>query len=124
MKQMAAGTFKAQCLAIMDQVLQSGEPVLITKHGKPVAKLVPAENQANDIFGYMTGKAKIVGDIVGQGNSRHPRPDLDGERPKAAVQESPRCHPGGKAEYGGCRRHYHPLGASVVGGEWSHPSCG
>jgi prevent-host-death family protein len=64
---MAAGAFKAKCLAIMDQVLQSGEPVLITKHGKPVAKLVPAENQANEIFGYMTGKVKIVGDIVGQG---------------------------------------------------------
>src|SRR5260370_42242667 len=42
-KEMAGGIFKAQCLAIMDQVLQSGEPVLITKHGKPVAKLVPAE---------------------------------------------------------------------------------
>jgi prevent-host-death family protein len=58
---MAAGTFKAQCLAIMDQVLQSGEPALITKHGKPAAKLVPAD----DIFGYMAGKVKIAGDIVG-----------------------------------------------------------
>jgi prevent-host-death family protein len=64
MKEMAAGTFKAQCLAIMDQVLQSGEPVLITKHGRPVAKLVPAERPADDIFGYMVGKVKIVGDIV------------------------------------------------------------
>jgi antitoxin (DNA-binding transcriptional repressor) of toxin-antitoxin stability system len=45
-------------------VLRSGEPVLITKHGNPVAKLVPAENQADDIFGYMAGKVKIVGDIV------------------------------------------------------------
>ena len=65
MKQMAAGEFKAQCLAIMDQVRESGEPVLITKHGKPVAKLVPAHNNADDIFGYMAGKVKIVGDIVG-----------------------------------------------------------
>ena len=64
MKQMPAGKFKAQCLAIMDQVLRSGEPVVITKHGKPVVKLVPAENQADDIFGYMKGKFKIVGDIV------------------------------------------------------------
>jgi len=64
-KQMAAGEFKAQCLAIMDQVFESGEPLLITKHGKPVAKLVPAEKQNSDIFGYMAGKAKIVGDIVG-----------------------------------------------------------
>jgi prevent-host-death family protein len=65
MKQIPAGVFKAQCLAIMDKVLQSGEPVVITKHGKPVVKLVPAEDQADDIFGYMAGKAKIVGDIVG-----------------------------------------------------------
>jgi prevent-host-death family protein len=65
MKQIPAGEFKARCLAIMDQVLRSGEPVLVTKHGKPVVKLVPAENRADDIFGYMAGKVKIVGDIVG-----------------------------------------------------------
>jgi prevent-host-death family protein len=65
MKQIPAGEFKARCLAIMDRVLQSGEPVLITKHGKPVVKLIPAENAADDIFDYMAGKVKIVGDIVG-----------------------------------------------------------
>ncbi|MGA8272302.1 MAG: type II toxin-antitoxin system Phd/YefM family antitoxin [Candidatus Sulfotelmatobacter sp.] len=65
MKQIAAGEFKAQCLAIMDQVSQSGEPVVITKHGKPVVKLIPAENKADDIFDYMAGRAKVVGDIVG-----------------------------------------------------------
>lgn len=64
MKAMAAGEFKAKCLAIMDQVSESGEPVLITKHGKPVAKLVPAESKGDDIFGYMADKVKIVGDIV------------------------------------------------------------
>jgi prevent-host-death family protein len=65
MKQIPAGQFKAQCLAIMDQVLRSGEPVVVTKHGKPVVKLLPAETRADDIFGYMAGKVKIVGDIVG-----------------------------------------------------------
>jgi antitoxin (DNA-binding transcriptional repressor) of toxin-antitoxin stability system len=45
--------------------LQSGEPVLITKHGQPVVRLVPAERQADEIFGYMADKVKIVGDIVG-----------------------------------------------------------
>jgi prevent-host-death family protein len=65
MKHIAAGEFKAQCLAIMDQVSQSGEPVVITKHGKPVVKLIPAEKQVDDIFDYMAGKAKVVGDIVG-----------------------------------------------------------
>ncbi|MGD0567825.1 MAG: type II toxin-antitoxin system Phd/YefM family antitoxin [Candidatus Sulfotelmatobacter sp.] len=65
MKQIAAGEFKARCLAIMDQVSRSGEPVVVTKHGKPVVRLVPAEKQGDDIFGYMAGKVKIVGDIVG-----------------------------------------------------------
>jgi prevent-host-death family protein len=64
-KEMPAGEFKAHCLAVMNQVQQSGEPVLITKHGKPVAKLVPARSTPEDIFGYMAGKVKIVGDIVG-----------------------------------------------------------
>ena len=65
MKQMPAGKFKARCLAVMDEVQKTGEPVLITKHGKPVAKLVPAPAPPDDIFDYMKGKAKIVGDIVG-----------------------------------------------------------
>jgi len=64
-KEIAAGQFKARCLAIMDQVRATGEPLLITKHGKPVAKLIPVESQADDIFGYMAGKVKITGDIVG-----------------------------------------------------------
>jgi prevent-host-death family protein len=64
MKQIAAGKFKARCLAVMDRVLETGEPILITKHGKPVAKLVPPQNNPDDIFGYMAGKVKITGDIV------------------------------------------------------------
>ena len=49
----------------MAQGMQSGEPVLLTKHGKPVAKLVSAALEADDLFGYMAGKVKIAGDIVG-----------------------------------------------------------
>ncbi len=64
MKQIAAAQFKAQCLAIMNQVQQSGEPVVITKHGKPVVQVIPAKKDVDDIFGYMAGKAKIVGDIM------------------------------------------------------------
>ena len=65
MKHIPAGQFKAQCLAIMDKVSKSGEPVVVTKHGKPVVKLVPAAKQEDEIFNYMAGKVKIVGDIVG-----------------------------------------------------------
>jgi prevent-host-death family protein len=68
---MQAGEFKAQCLAVMDQVQRTGEPVLITKHGKPVAKLIPAPSATEDIFGYMSGKVKIVGDIVGPVTLEH-----------------------------------------------------
>ena len=42
MKTMAAGSFKAQCLAVMDEVQAKRETVVITKHGKPVVKLIPA----------------------------------------------------------------------------------
>ena len=65
MKEMPAGEFKARCLAVMDRVQKTGEPVVITKHGKPVAKLVPAPCAPDDILGYMAGKVKIIGDIVG-----------------------------------------------------------
>jgi prevent-host-death family protein len=63
MQKIPAAQFKAQCLAVMDQVSQSGQPVIITKHGKPVVKLVPVEINGKDIFGFMAGKARIVGDI-------------------------------------------------------------
>ena len=65
MKKIPASEFKARCLALMDDVCATGESIVITKHGKPVVKLVPAEKQADDIFDYMAGKAKVVGDIVG-----------------------------------------------------------
>ncbi len=64
MKTMAAGTFKAKCLAVMDDVQAKHEPVLITKNGKPVAKLVPVDSAEDDIFGFYSDKGRIVGDIV------------------------------------------------------------
>lgn len=64
MQTIAAGVFKAKCLAIMDEVQRKREPVVITKKGKPVAKLVPVEFEGPDpIFGFMAGKATIAGDI-------------------------------------------------------------
>jgi prevent-host-death family protein len=64
MKEMAAGKFKNQCLAVMDTVQRTGEPVLITKHGKPVAKLIPAQRTGDDIFDSMADRVKVVGDIL------------------------------------------------------------
>jgi prevent-host-death family protein len=64
MKTMAAGAFKTNCLAVMDEVQAKRETVVITKHGKPVAKLVPVEPQVDDIFGFLRGKVTITGDVV------------------------------------------------------------
>ena len=64
MKVMPAGQFKARCLKVMDEVRSTREPVVITKKGRPVAKLVPAEGQPEDVFGCMKGEVEIVGDIV------------------------------------------------------------
>jgi antitoxin (DNA-binding transcriptional repressor) of toxin-antitoxin stability system len=47
----------------MDQVQKTWEPLVITKRGKPVAKLVPADKAGTDIFGCLKGVVKIVGDI-------------------------------------------------------------
>jgi prevent-host-death family protein len=63
MKQMPASAFKARCLSVMDDVQATGEPVIVTKRGKPVVKVVPVKPEKDDIFGFMAGKFTIVGDI-------------------------------------------------------------
>ena len=63
-KYVAATEFKANCLRLMDEVAQQRRPIVITKRGKPVAKLVPVEEEPIDLFGYMAGPPKSVGDIV------------------------------------------------------------
>jgi prevent-host-death family protein len=65
-KTIPAGAFKARCLAIMDEVAAKRESVVITKRGKPVAKLVPVSQEKDDIFGFFNGKGtiEIKGDIV------------------------------------------------------------
>lgn len=64
MKIMAAGSFKVHCLAVMDEVQKKRQTIVITKHGKPVVKIVPADKDADDIYGFLKGKVKIVGDVV------------------------------------------------------------
>ena len=64
MKKMPAGAFKTHCLAVMDEVQAKRQPVIITKHGKPVAKLVPADENTDKIYNFLEGKGTIVGDIV------------------------------------------------------------
>lgn len=63
MKIMKASKFKAQCLGVMERVQSTGEPVLVTKRGTPMVKIVPAESGAGDLFGFMAGEFDIIGDI-------------------------------------------------------------
>ena len=63
-KKIAAGSFKVHCLAVMDEVQAKRETVIITKRGKAVAKLVPVEEQIDDLFGFLHGKVTIVDDVV------------------------------------------------------------
>ena len=63
--QIPAGEFKAKCLKLMDQVRESGREIVITKRGKPVAKLVPLEpKERPPLFGCRKGTFEITGDIV------------------------------------------------------------
>jgi len=67
-KTIPAGEFKAKCLRLMDEVEKTGEELVITKRGKPVAKLVPAQPAAAEkrrsLIGCMKGTVTILGDIV------------------------------------------------------------
>lgn len=68
MEQMAISKFKAQCLAVLEQVRRTGQPILVTKRGRPVAEIVPPTSPESDrttFFGCMQGTARIVGDIEG-----------------------------------------------------------
>lgn len=64
-KIIAAGQFKAKCLHLLDEVAEQRTPLVITKRGKPIAKLVPVDDNPVDIYGRMKGTGKIIGDIVG-----------------------------------------------------------
>ncbi len=70
MKTIPAGTFKTKCLSIMDEVKTKRETVVITKHGEPVAKLVPINAETDEIFGFFSGKGSITGDVVSPALSR------------------------------------------------------
>lgn len=60
-----AAEFKAKCLELMDKVAESHEEIVITKRGKPIAKLVPVENlPLKPLFGSMKGTAETIGDVI------------------------------------------------------------
>jgi prevent-host-death family protein len=60
-----AAAFKAQCLALIDEVANTGEPITVTKRGKAKVQIVAVREKPKDPFGALKGSFKIVGDIVG-----------------------------------------------------------
>ena len=63
MRRVPVGEFKSRCLTIMEDVRKTREPVLITKRGRPVAKLVPAGKAETGFIGRLEGIVRITGDI-------------------------------------------------------------
>jgi len=59
-----AAQFKAECLKLMDLVQKTRVPVVITKHGRPVAQLAPISLDSESLFGYMKDSIKIEGDVM------------------------------------------------------------
>lgn len=65
MRSIAAGEFKQRCLALLDEVGASGESIVVTKRGKPVAQLTPVSPERhNDWRGAMRTQGQITGDLV------------------------------------------------------------
>ena len=64
MRTMKASEFKAKCLQLMDEVAEGGEPIVITKNGRPVAQLSPVVPRPKTLAGLHRGQIRIVGDIM------------------------------------------------------------
>ena len=61
---MKASEFKAKCLKLMDEVAQTGDEIIITKNGQPIAKLAPYRERPKSWFGRDRDKLRILGDII------------------------------------------------------------
>ncbi len=66
-KRIGAAKFKEQCLAVLDDLTPEG--VVITKHGKPVARLIPYGRDGEEMIGCLEEKIVIRGDLESTGVS-------------------------------------------------------
>lgn len=65
MQEIQVSKFKATCLAVLDRVATTGKPLLVTRRGKPLARILPAQAATwGSYLGAMKGTGRIVGDIV------------------------------------------------------------
>jgi prevent-host-death family protein len=65
MKQIPAAKFKEHCLSLIDRVDEEG--IIITKRGKPVAKLIPIRTESAELIGKLKGRVKVKGNIFSTG---------------------------------------------------------
>jgi antitoxin (DNA-binding transcriptional repressor) of toxin-antitoxin stability system len=64
MRTMKASEFETECLKLIDEVAQSGEPLVITKNGRPIPQLSPINRERRSIWGLHKGQIEILGDIL------------------------------------------------------------
>ena len=64
MKTLAAAKFKAQCLALINDVAQTHESIIVTKYGKPMVKVIPIDEKSDINTKPLKGVATYIGDIV------------------------------------------------------------
>jgi prevent-host-death family protein len=65
MKRVAAAKFKEQCLSILDRLDPQG--IVITKHGRPVARVLPIEHASAELVGSLRGRIRVTGDLLSTG---------------------------------------------------------
>lgn len=63
-EEVPATAFKDSCLRLIDQVHQTREEIVVTKHGRPVAKLVAYDESKTPLFGHLGGTVTVLGDII------------------------------------------------------------
>ena len=85
-----AAVFKAECLKLMDEVARTGRPIVITKHGRPVAQLAPVPAAPKSSFGYMKDTVSIKGDVVGPTGEQWDADSGDDDQFRGAVRNKPR----------------------------------
>ena len=76
MRKIGAGDFKQTCLRLLDEVQESGTAIVITKHGRPVARVIPFERDSADLIGSLEGKVEVLGNVFDTGATW----DADAER--------------------------------------------
>jgi len=85
-----AAVFKAECLKLMDEVARTGRPIVITKHGRPVAQLAPVPAAPRSSFGYMKNTVSIRGDVVAPSGEQWSADSGDDDQFRGAVRDKPR----------------------------------